>query len=80
MESTSGKTNRCDKKNASRAKILGVALAAVFLAGSALAVAPEHVSGHDASSTDYESWHVGFFDANYVFKRTQYEDARRCFL
>lgn len=75
MESTSGKTNRCDKKNASRAKILGVALAAVFLAGSALAAAPEPVSGHDASSTDYESWHVGFFDANYVFKRTQYEDA-----
>ena len=59
MVSTSGKTTRCNNKNASRAKILGVALAAVFLAGSALATAPEPISCYDASSTDYGIWHVG---------------------
>lgn len=56
--------------------ILGIVLAVTFLAGNVLGVSSSPDLHIDNLTEEYRSWHVGYFDANYVFKQTLLKDDR----
>ena len=56
--------------------ILGIVLAVTFLAGNVLGASSSPDSHIDNLTEEYGSWHVGYFDANYVFKQTLLKDDR----
>ena len=56
--------------------ILGIALTVTFLAGNVLGASSSSDSHIDNLTEEYGSWHVGYFDANYVFKQTLLKDDR----
>lgn len=56
--------------------ILGIVLAVTFLAGNVLGASSSSDSHIDNLTEEYGSWHVGYFDANYVFKQTLLKDDR----
>ena len=56
--------------------ILGIVLTVTFLAGNVLGASSSPDSHIDNLTEEYGSWHVGYFDANYVFKQTLLKDDR----
>lgn len=56
--------------------ILGIALTVTFLAGDVLGASSSPDSHIDNLTEEYWNWHVGYFDANYVFKQTLLKDDR----
>ncbi|MEY8261107.1 hypothetical protein AALA80_12210 [Oscillospiraceae bacterium 50-60] len=56
--------------------ILCIVLAVTFLAGDVLGASSSPDSHIDNLTEEYGSWHVGYFDVNYVFEQTLLKDDR----